>query len=107
GPSVAVGDIPITGPEGRLPGGAQAGFITGLLPVCQAHHSKVYDESSLYKKALATEESLSQAGQLNVPSPPPPPPAGATTQGEVPAAHTGPPRVALTIDGDGQKPIHY
>ena len=107
GPSVAVGDIPITGPEGRLPGGAQAGFITGLLPVCQAHHSKVYDESSLYKKALATEESLSQAGQLNVPFSHSTPTAGATIHGEVTVGHNGAPRVDLTIDGDGQKPIHY
>ena len=107
GPSVAVGDMPITGPEGKLPGGAQAGFITGLLPVCQAHHSKVYDESSAYKKALATEESLSQAGQLNVPFTHSAPTPGATIHGQVTVGHNGGPRADITIDGDGQKPIHY
>ena len=107
GPSVAVGDMPIIAPEGKLPGGAQAGFLTGLLPVCQAHHSKVYDESSAYKKALAAEESLSQAGQLNVPFSHSAPTAGATIHGQVTVGHNGGPRADITIEGDGQKSIHY
>ena len=107
GPSVAVGDIPIIAPEGRLPGGAQAGFLTGLLPVCQAHHSKVYDESSAYANALRVEESLSKAGQLDFPFSPSTPTAGATIQGQVTVGHNGGPRVDLTIGGDGQKEIHF
>jgi hypothetical protein len=107
GPSVGVGDIPIIAPEGRLPGGAQAGFLTGLLPVCQAHHSKVYDESSAYAKALAVEKSLSNAGQLAFPFSPSTPTPGATIHGQVTVGHNGGPRVDLTIDGDGQKEIHF
>jgi hypothetical protein len=65
GSSVSVGTIPIVGPDGTLPGGAEAGFIAGALPVCQAHGGKLLDKSNVFTHARLTEVALAQAGQLD------------------------------------------
>ncbi len=62
---VTVNTIPINGPDGPLPGGAEAGFIAGALPVCQAHGGKLLDGSAVFKKARQTEMDLAQHGQLD------------------------------------------
>ena len=63
--TVSVGTIPIIGPDGALPGGAEAGFIAGALPVCQAHGGKLLDKSNVFTKARLTEIALADAGQLD------------------------------------------
>jgi hypothetical protein len=64
--SVAIGNITITGPDGFIPGVAQGGLISGLLPVCQAAGSKVIDHSTTVENAIAQEQKLAQQGQLAV-----------------------------------------
>ena len=44
GSNVTINTIPIIGPDGPLPGGAEAGFIAGALPVCHAHGGKLSDD---------------------------------------------------------------
>src|SRR5581483_1144516 len=65
GPSVSISTIPIFGPDGRLPGGAEAGLINGMLPVCRAHGGKLLDGSDAFKRARAVEMGLAAQRKLD------------------------------------------
>ncbi len=106
--NVAVGDIPINAPEGRLPGGATAGLINGLLPVCHANGAKVYDQGSAFKDALRKEQELAAQHALDVTFSYNQPIAGFTLDGHVDTGHNGGPRADMTlVDNSTGKTRHF
>jgi hypothetical protein len=66
GSNVTINTIPIIGPDGPLPGGAEAGFIAGALPVCHAHGGRLLDGSNVFKQGRQSEMDLAKNGQLDV-----------------------------------------
>jgi hypothetical protein len=106
--NLKVGDIPIYGPDGRLPGGAQAGLLAGMVPSCQAHGGKVYDDSSAYSVARKTETALANAGLLDVVIPSEQSAFGRSVVGMVSVGPGGGPRVDVRILGDSQQDeVHF
>lgn len=63
--TVTVSTIPIFGPDGKLPGGAEAGFIAGAFPVCQAHGGHLLDGSTTFLVSRRREIQLAEQGQLD------------------------------------------
>jgi hypothetical protein len=95
--NVGVGNIPINAPEGRLPGGATAGLVNGLLPVCHARGAKVYDETSAFQDALRAEQQLEAQHLLDVNFTYSTPAPGFLIVGSVDTGHNGGPRADITL----------
>lgn len=97
GASVAIGNIPIIAPEGRLGGGAQAGLIGGMLPICQRDGGKLLDQSTVFKSAVAREQELQSKGQLGFGFSYSPATADLSVSGQVSEGHNGGPLADLTV----------
>src|ERR1700693_984821 len=97
GASVAIGYIPIVAPEGRLGGGAQAGLIGGMLPICQRDGGKLLDRSTVFNSAVQREEELQSNGQLGFGFSYNPATADLSVSGQVSEGHNGGPLADLIV----------
>jgi len=109
GPVIGIPDIPITAPEGRLPGGADAGIITGMLPICAAHGGKIVDQTKQITDAIKTEQQLSDDGRLEFKFQYSPLTPDLVISGEITVGPNGGPRADLTVTdaSTGEVVNHY
>jgi hypothetical protein len=109
GTDVAIGNVPIFAPEGRLGGGAEAGLMTGMLPICHSNGGKVFDHTTAFDHAIAVEQELAAKGQLGFGFNYQPGQATLSVTGSVSTGPNGGPLADLTVTNlvTGKVVKHY
>ena len=106
--NISISTIPIYGPDGKLPGGAEAGMIAGMLPVCQARGGHLIDRSDTFTRGRQTEMQLAEQGKLDfnlLPWEQPVSPTG--VNGQVRVGPNGGPLADINFSNPSGNVVHF